>query len=120
MVAAGFFYGSTGSGEVGELIWRRGSGSSTGAGCLGGFIGPTGTLTVLVWRHGSLRKFVGRGARGSWLLGNQRWSTDEGVSWGCLEILEGVEGSSFCCLVEDWFSVDIVFRYGWKVLSAVL
>ena len=54
MVAAGFFYGSTGSGEVGELIWRRGSGSSTGAGCLGGFIGPTGTLTVLVRGTGPL------------------------------------------------------------------
>ena len=27
VVAAGFFYGSTGSGEVGRLTWRRGSGS---------------------------------------------------------------------------------------------
>ena len=29
------------------------------------------------------------------MLSKQRWSTDEGVSWGCLEVLEGVEGSSF-------------------------
>ena len=40
------------------------------------------------------------------MLGRQRWFTDEGVSWGCLEVLEGVEGSSFCCSVEVWFSVD--------------
>ena len=71
-----------------------------------GFIGPTGTITVLVWGQGFLRKLFGRGTRGSWLLGKQHWSTDEGVSWGCPEVLEGVEGSSFCFLVEDWFSVD--------------
>ena len=48
------------------------------------------------------------------MLGNQRWSTDEGVSWEYLEVLEGVGGSSFCCIVEDWFSVDrgsVVLRF---------
>ena len=106
MVAAVFEFRTYGTGEVGEDHIEKGLGVFYWCWSFTRLIGPAGTITVLVWRHGFLRKFVGRGARGSWLLGNQCWSTDEGVSWGCLEVLEGVEGSPFCCLVEDWFSVD--------------
>ena len=94
-----FLYGSTGSGEVGVLIWRRGSGSFTGVRRLWGssglqerqwyWYGGTGSLGFQQswFRKRGTQSFEGKGSS------RRPGSKDEGISR--VEVLEGEEGSSF-------------------------
>ena len=99
-----FFYGSTSSGEVGELIWRRGSGSFTGVRRLWGssglqerqwyWYGGTGSLG---FQQSWFRK---RGTQSFEGKGSSRRPGSKTKEYLGFEVLEGEEGSSFRYLVE--------------------